>query len=54
MKPVEDTREPLRERLRDKFREEHRGEVEKVRTTLPRTVRDLERRYDIRISFPAP
>ncbi|MFF2512696.1 hypothetical protein [Streptomyces sp. NPDC058086] len=54
MKPVEDTREPLRQHLRDNFREEHRGEVEKVRTTLPRTIRDLERRYDIRISFPAP
>ncbi|WP_406839838.1 hypothetical protein ACICHK_33585 [Streptomyces sp. AHU1] len=54
MKPVESARVPLRERLRDGFRKEHREEIEKMRSELPREIRELEQRYGIRISFPAP
>ncbi|MEU6275860.1 hypothetical protein ABZ871_26115 [Streptomyces populi] len=54
MKPVESARVPLREHLRDGFRKEHREEIERMRTELPREIQELEQRYGVRISFPAP
>ncbi|MEU8616300.1 hypothetical protein [Streptomyces sp. NPDC048623] len=53
MKPVEDVRGELRRALGERFRAAHRQEIAALGTALPARIRDLERRYSVRISFPA-
>ncbi|MFF0431523.1 hypothetical protein ACFYU9_04730 [Streptomyces sp. NPDC004327] len=53
MKPVDDVRTALRKPLAERFRAAHRAEITALGTTLPARIHELERRYGIRISFPA-
>ncbi|MFJ9864269.1 hypothetical protein [Streptomyces sp. NPDC101165] len=54
MTPVEAVREPLRKKLNDQFRTAHAPELKRLNTTLPAKIHELEKRYGIQISFPAP
>ncbi|MFJ9825146.1 hypothetical protein ACIRSU_12305 [Streptomyces sp. NPDC101160] len=53
MKPVEDVRSELRKPLAARFRADHREEIAALNTALPAKIHELERRYSVRISFPA-
>ncbi|MFG2869717.1 hypothetical protein [Streptomyces sp. NPDC048338] len=53
MKPAEDVRSELRKALGKRFRADHHQEIVALNTALPARIRALERRYAIRISFPA-
>ncbi|MGW5423466.1 hypothetical protein [Streptomyces sp. NPDC003943] len=53
MKPVEDLRAELRKPLAARFRAAHREDIAALNTTLPARIHELERRYSVRISFPA-
>lgn len=53
MKPVEDVRAELRKPLAARFRTAHREDIAALNTTLPARIHELERRYSVRISFPA-
>lgn len=52
-KPAEDVRAELRKALGTRFRADHRQEIDALNTALPAKIREYERRYDVRISFPA-
>ncbi|MET7452441.1 hypothetical protein ABZT03_11185 [Streptomyces sp. NPDC005574] len=54
MRPVEAVREPARLRLRDRFLTAHPDEAYELRGTLVPTLHTAERRYGLRLSFPAP
>ncbi|MFI1375665.1 hypothetical protein ACH4UY_27060 [Streptomyces longwoodensis] len=54
MRPVEAVREPARLRLRDAFLAAHADEVRDLRSSLVPNLRAAERRYGLRLSFPAP
>ncbi|MEU3979179.1 hypothetical protein AB0F77_03570 [Streptomyces sp. NPDC026672] len=54
MRPVEAVRDSARLRLREEFLREHAGEVTALRRTLPEALHDTERRYGLRLAFPAP
>ncbi|MCT9076487.1 hypothetical protein [Streptomyces fulvoviolaceus] len=54
MRPVEAVREPARLRLRERFLTEHAEEVGELRTTLVPALRGAEKRYGVRLAFPAP
>lgn len=54
MRPVESAREPLREKLRIRFLTDHAAQVDALRKTLVPSLRDAEKRYGVRLSFPAP
>ena len=51
--PAEDVRSELRKVLATRLRAEHRQETDALDAALPARIRDLERRYRVRISFPA-
>ncbi|MFB6628216.1 hypothetical protein ACFCWD_38425 [Streptomyces sp. NPDC056374] len=53
MKPAEDVRSELRKALGTRFRADHRQEIDALNTALPAKIREFERRYEVRISFPA-
>lgn len=53
MRPVEAVREPLRQKLRRRFVAENSREVAAVRSKLGPVVRQMEKRYGVRISFLA-
>ncbi|MFE5712525.1 hypothetical protein ACFQ7J_17165 [Streptomyces sp. NPDC056501] len=52
MKPVEAVREPLRERAAERFLAANSAGIARLHTELPRKIGELEKRYEIRISFP--
>ncbi|MCB8907973.1 MULTISPECIES: hypothetical protein [unclassified Streptomyces] len=52
MKPAEDVRSELRKALGTRFRADHRQEIDALNTALPAKIREFERRYGVRISFP--
>ncbi|MEV5607336.1 hypothetical protein [Streptomyces sp. NPDC052225] len=54
MTPVEAVREPLRKKLNAQFRAAHASELKRLNTALPAKIHELEKRYGIQISFPAP
>ncbi|MFF4398490.1 hypothetical protein [Streptomyces sp. NPDC001480] len=54
MRPVEAIREPARLRLRNAFLTTHSDEARDLRRALVPTLRTAERRYGLRLSFPAP
>ncbi|MGW4163412.1 hypothetical protein [Streptomyces sp. NPDC004788] len=53
MKPVEDVRSELRKPLAARFRADHREDIAALNKALPAKIHELERRYSVRISFPA-
>lgn len=54
MRPVEAVREPARLRLRTRFLTEHAAQVGELRKNLVASLRQAEKRYGVRLSFPAP
>ncbi|MFJ4487146.1 hypothetical protein ACIP3D_32905 [Streptomyces longwoodensis] len=54
MRPVEAVRAPARVRLRNAFLTAHADEARALRATLVPDLRTAERRYGLRLSFPAP
>ncbi|OIJ69807.1 hypothetical protein [Streptomyces mangrovisoli] len=56
MRPVEAVREPARAKLRTGFlaKPEHADAVRALRTTLVPALRSAEKRYGVRLVFPAP
>ncbi|MFD9330261.1 hypothetical protein [Streptomyces sp. NPDC060065] len=54
MRPVEAVREPARQQLRTRFLTEHADEVGELRRTLVPSLRQAEKQFGVRLSFPAP